>query len=40
MIVSKIQDLNRKPTIIVWVSKIIPEIPENFPKNYHIQIIY
>lgn len=38
--VSKLEDLNRKPTIIISVSKILPEIPENFPKNYNIQIVY
>lgn len=40
MVVSKLEDLNRKPTIIILVSKILPEIPESFPKNYNIQITY
>lgn len=37
---SKIEDLNRKATIVISVGKILPEIPENFPKNYHIQVLY
>lgn len=40
MVVSKIEDLTRKPTIIVSISKILPQMPEGFPKNYHIQITY
>lgn len=40
IIVSKLEELSRKPTIFISASKILPEIPEGFPKNYNVQIVY
>lgn len=40
VVVSKLEDLSRKPTITVSVAKVLPEIPESFPKNYNVQITY
>ena len=36
----KLEELKRKQSIMLTVGKIEPEIPENFPKNYFVQIVY
>ena len=39
-VVAKLEDLTRKPTIVISVVKIMPEVPEGFPKNYNVQLSY
>ena len=37
---SKLDDLKREQKIYLILNKFEPEIPESFPKNYTIQIVY
>ena len=39
-IISKLEDLKRKETIVLTMQKIEPSVPENFPKNYFLQLSY
>lgn len=39
-IISKIEELKRKETLLITLRRIEPEIPESFPKNYFCQLVY
>lgn len=39
-IISKIEELKRKETLLITLKKIEPEVPEDFPKNYFCQLVY
>lgn len=38
--ISKMEELKRKETLLITLRKIEPEVPENFPKNYFCQLAY
>ena len=38
--ISKMEELKRKETILITLKRIEPEVPEGFPKNYFCQIAY
>jgi len=39
-IISKMEELRRKETLLITLKRIEPEIPEGFPKNYFCQLVY
>lgn len=39
-LISKIDDLKRKESIMLILLKISPEVPKNFPKNYCCKVVY
>lgn len=38
--ISKMEELKRKETLLITLHKIEPDVPEHFPKNYFCQLVY
>jgi hypothetical protein len=38
--IARMEELKRKETLLITLQKILPDVPEDFPKNYFCQLVY